>query len=207
MSGRRWSGDPTISRPPTRHNANGVPGGAINSDEVEDEDNLPDVSDSPHPAPPQATRTPPYSQPMNSHPSALLDHLSMEVGPSSSPSRPVVPVQRSASPLPDQSHVHFSVPQNLMTACLQLLQAQAQQSKLKIDYLRRREEREEKESSMRQELERRRFEREQTDRENNKESGMRQRAQLAMELMGNPIVDTSVRQAAVDYLKKLLATD
>ena len=94
-----------------------------------------------------------------------------------------------------------------MTACLQLLQAQAQQSKLKIDYLRRREEREEKESSMRQELERRRFEREQTDRENNKESGMRQRAQLAMELMGNPIVDTSVRQAAVDYLKKLLATD
>ena len=94
-----------------------------------------------------------------------------------------------------------------MAACLQLLQAQVQHSKLKIDYLRRREEREEKESSVRQELERRRFEREQADRESNKESGMKQRAQLAMELMGNPIVDASVRQAAVDYLKKLLATD
>lgn len=94
-----------------------------------------------------------------------------------------------------------------MTACLQLLQAQVQHSKLKIDYLRRREEREEKESSVRQELERRRFEREQADRETNKEFGIKQRAQVAMDLMGNSKVDASVRQAAVDYLKKLLATD
>lgn len=94
-----------------------------------------------------------------------------------------------------------------MPACLQVLQAQVQHSKLKMDYLKRRDEREEKESLVRQELERRRFEREQADRENNKESGMKQRAQLAMEIMGNPIVDASVRQAAVDYLKKLLATD
>jgi ABC-type branched-subunit amino acid transport system ATPase component len=117
----------------------------------------------------------------------------------------MVPAQKPASPQPEQPHIHFTVPQNLMAACLQLLQAQVQHSKLKIDYLRRREEREE--SSARQELERRRFEREQADRENSKESGMKQRAQLAMELMGNPIVDASVRQAAVDYLKKLLATD
>lgn len=199
-----------ITRPPTRHNTNGVPGGAggtVNSDDIEDEDNSLDVLDSPHAPPPQAARTPPYSQPVNAQPSAVLDRLAMEAGPSSSPSRPMVPAQRPASPQPEQPHIHFTVPQNLMAACLQLLQAQVQHSKLKIDYLRRREEREEKESSIRQELERRRFEREQADRENNKESGMKQRVQLAMDLMGNPIVDASVRQAAVDYLKKLLATD
>ncbi|KAF8558205.1 hypothetical protein OG21DRAFT_1595586 [Imleria badia] len=204
---RRWNNDPAIARPPTRHNTNGVPGGPVNSDEVEDEENSLDVSDSPNPVPPQADRTPPYSRPVNPQPSAVLDHLTLEAGPSSSPTRPMVPGQKPPSPQPEQSQIHFSVPQNLMTACLQLLQAQVQHSKLKIDYLRRREEREEKESAMRQELERRRFEREQADRENNKESGIKQRAQLAMELMGNPIVDASVRQAAVDYLKKLLATD
>lgn len=184
-----------------------MPGAAVNSDEVEDEENSLDVSDSPNPAPLQAARTPPYSRPMNPQPSAALDHLTLEAGLSSSPSRPVVPGPKPPSPQPEQSQIHFSVPQNLMAACLQLLQAQVQHSKLKIDYLRRREEREEKECAMRQELERRRFEREQSDRENNKESGIKQRAQLAMDLMGNPKVDASVRQAAVDYLKKLLATD
>ncbi|KAF8134977.1 hypothetical protein EV363DRAFT_1160142 [Boletus edulis] len=204
---RRWHGDPAIARLPTRHNVNGVPGG-LNSDEVEEEENPLDVSGSPHPPLPQAARTPPYSQPVNSQPSTLIERPTVEAGPSSSPSRPIVlGPPKPPSPQPEQSHVHFSVPQTLMGACLQVLQAQVQHSKLKIDYLRRREEREEKESSMRQELERRRIEREQTDRENNKESGMKQRAQLAMDLMGNPMVDASVRQAAVDYLKKLLTTD
>lgn len=207
---RRWNGDPAVTRPSTRHNANGAPGGVggtVNSDEVEDEENSLDISDPPHSAPPQVARTPPYSQPVNSQPAAGLDHITVEAGPSSSPTQPMVPGQKPASPQPEQSHIHFSVPQNLMAACLQLLQAQAQHSKLKIDYLRRREEREEKESSVRQELERRRFERDQADRENNKEFGIKQRAQVAMEVMGNPKVDPSVRQAAVDYLKNLLATD
>jgi hypothetical protein len=95
-----------------------------------------------------------------------------------------------------------------MAACLQLLQAQAQHSKLKVEYLRRREEREEKESSARREVERIRSEREQAEWEHNKESvTIKQRAQLATDLLGNPVVDGSVRQAAVDYLKKLFATD
>lgn len=160
-----------------------------------------------HSAPSQPARTPPYSQPVIPHPPAGLDHPILEVRASSSPARPMITGQGLSSPPPEPSHLHFSVPQNLMAACLQLLQAQVQHSKVKLDYLRRREEREEKESSVRQELERRRFEREQAERENNKESGIRQRAQVAMELMSNPIVDASVRQAAVDYLKKLLATD
>ncbi|KAG9315246.1 hypothetical protein JVU11DRAFT_4380 [Chiua virens] len=202
---RRWNGDPVITRPSTRHHTNSVSGGPVNGDDVEDDENSLDMSEPPPPVLSQPT--PPYSQPVNLQPTVGLDHLAMEVGPSTSPSRPVVPAQRPPSPEPDQSHIHFSISQNLMTACLQLLQVQLQHSKLKIDYLRRREEREQKESSERQELERRRFEKEQAARENSKESGIKQRAQLAMDLMGNPIVDASVRQAAVDYLKKLLTTD
>ncbi|KAG8213083.1 hypothetical protein J3R82DRAFT_11478 [Butyriboletus roseoflavus] len=207
---RRWNGDPAVTRPSIRHNANGAlggVGGTVNNDELEDEENPLDISDPPHSAPPQVARTPPYSQPMNPQPSASLDHFAMEAGHSSSPGRSMVPNQRPASPQPEQSHIHFSVPQNLVAVCLQLLQAQVQHSKLKIDYLRRREEREEKESTVRQELERRRFEREQADRENSREFGIKQRAQVAMEVMANPLVDPSVRQAAVDYLKNLLATD
>lgn len=94
----------------------------------------------------------------------------------------------------------------MLTACLQLLQAQVQHSKFKLDYLRKREEREEKESVARREIERLRLEREQAEWEHNKESvKMKQRAQLATDLLSNPVVDGSVRQAAMDYLKKLFA--
>lgn len=89
---------------------------------------------------------------------------------------------------------------------MQLLQAQVQHSKLKLDYLRKREEREDKESVARREIERLRLEREQAEWEHNKESiKMKQRAQLATDLLSNPVVDGSVRQAAMDYLKKLFA--
>ena len=89
---------------------------------------------------------------------------------------------------------------------MQLLQAQVQHSKLKLDYLRKREEREDKVSVARREIERLRLEREQAEWEHNKESiKMKQRAQLATDLLSNPVVDGSVRQAAMDYLKKLFA--
>lgn len=106
----------------------------------------------------------------------------------------------------DQSSAAVTVPQSMLAACLQLLQSQAQHSKLKLEYLRRREEREEKESAARREMERLRLEREKAEWEHNKESAkMKQRAQLATELLNNPVVDGSVRQAAVDYLKKLFS--
>ncbi|KAI6039820.1 hypothetical protein EDC04DRAFT_2879468 [Pisolithus marmoratus] len=131
------------------------------------------------------------------------------------PSAPSIPIQPAARtfthPSVDQ-RAHLShlpllpVPQSMLAACLQLLQAQAQHSKLKLEYLRRREEREEKESLTRREMERLRLEREQAEWEHNKESvKMKQRAQLATDLLNNPVVDNSVREAAVDYLKKLLS--
>ncbi|KIJ66686.1 hypothetical protein HYDPIDRAFT_85048 [Hydnomerulius pinastri MD-312] len=207
---RRWNGDPATTRTSTRHGVNGVPGpGGTGIEEVDDDDNPLDISD-PVPDSTPHTRTPSYSQSNNSQTSNGPGLLAADAGSSSSPSRAVISNQHQhpVSPQPDQSLVNFAVPQNMMAACLQLLQAQSQHSKLKLDYLRRREEREEKESSARQEIERLRLEREQAEWEHNKESiKVKQRAQLATELLGNPVVDGSVRQAAVDYLKKLFATD
>ncbi|KAI6099706.1 hypothetical protein F5141DRAFT_1066518 [Pisolithus sp. B1] len=140
------------------------------------------------------------------HASTIPDIIVPETRPSSSGSRAlasnVTPMQLQA----DQSSTAVTVPQSMLAACLQLLQAQAQHSKLKLEYLRRREEREEKESAARREMERLRLEREKAEWEHNKESvKMKQRAQLATELLNNPVVDGSVRQAAVDYLKKLFS--
>ncbi|KAF9237605.1 hypothetical protein BU15DRAFT_88618 [Melanogaster broomeanus] len=211
---RRWNGDPATTRTPTRHNGNGPPssGGAGRVEEVDDEDNSLDMSEPPPPPPPpqpQHTPSPSYSQPMSSQHFTVEDHAVVaEAGASRSPNRSVPSFQKPVSPQPEQSLVNFSIPQNLMAACLQVLQAQAQHSKLKLDYLRRREEREEKENSARQEMERIRLEREQAEWEHNKESiTIKQRAQLATDLMSNPVVEGSVRQAAVDYLKKLFVTD
>lgn len=95
-----------------------------------------------------------------------------------------------------------------MAACLQLLQAQVQHSKLKLEYLRRREEREERDSIARKDAERARLEREAAEWEHTKETAnLKNRAQLATDVLANPVVDGSVRQAASDYLKRLFASD
>ncbi|KAF9223489.1 hypothetical protein BS17DRAFT_767339 [Gyrodon lividus] len=199
-----WNGDPATTRTLTRHNGNASASGGVGCvEEVDDEDNALDMSMS-EPPPAAHTRTPSHSRPMSSQHFTGTDHATGEAGASNSPNRLVALNHKPVSPQPEQSPVNLSIPQSLMTTCLQLLQAQAQHSKLKLDYLRRREEREEKESSARREMERIRSEREQADWEHNKESiTIKQRAQLATDLLSNPVVDGSVRQAAVEYLKKL----
>jgi hypothetical protein len=53
-----------------------------------------------------------------------------------------------------------------------------------------------------------RLERETAQWEHNKHSAdIKQKADRAIELLGNPAVDPSVKQAAGDYLKKLFATE
>jgi len=93
----------------------------------------------------------------------------------------------------------------MMAACLQLLQTQAQHSKLKLEYLRRREEREERDSAARRDAERARLEREAS--ETKETANVKHRAQLATDVLANPVMDGTVRQAAADYLKRLFASD
>jgi len=96
------------------------------------------------------------------------------------------------------------ITQGLLQAYLQILQAQTQTSKLKLDLLRRREDREERECVQKREMERMKLEREAAEFEHNKQSTiMKQKADRAIELLGNPSVDPSLKQVAGDYLKRL----
>ncbi|KAH7925486.1 hypothetical protein BV22DRAFT_1011093 [Leucogyrophana mollusca] len=196
---RRWHGDPATTRPINRNpNAIGTSSVGGGGDEGEDDEPIPDYQD-PNPTTITQSRTPTYSFRSQSVPEYVLP----EAGPSNAGSRISTVV---SSPSNDQSLVNFTVPQNMMAACLQLLQSQSHHSKMKLDYLRRREEREEKDTAARRELDRTRQEREAAEWEHTKQTAnVKHRAQLATELLGNPTVDASVRQAAGDYLKKLFA--
>lgn len=210
---KRWENDSHSTG--SRHTTNGGSGTApVGGGDDDDDDRTPDVVET-APNQPKTLITQSYTRPLsqpqpqpqpqlvNSHMSTVPEILPPETRPSSSGSRTLA----SNHPSPaDPPPANVPVPHHMLTACLQLLQAQVQHSKFKLDYLRKREEREEKESIARREIERLRLEREQAEWEHNKESvKMKQRAQLATDLLSNPVVDGSVRQAAMDYLKKLFA--
>lgn len=89
---------------------------------------------------------------------------------------------------------------------MRLLQAQQEDSKVRLEYLRRREEREESESRIRMEMERRREEREEREHEAKmRGERVRQKSEIATEILSNGAVEGSVRSAAGEYLKKLFA--
>ncbi|KAG2058506.1 hypothetical protein BDR06DRAFT_1018300 [Suillus hirtellus] len=225
---RRWNGDPatTSTRPANRQN--NVPG-ATNSHGGEDDDD--DSLEATEPTPILQPQIQPQSAPSHPQPQVQQVHSQarpptfvftsqpsianktntnelpiQEAGSSNTPSRAVFP--NVPSPSSDTSVINFTLPQNMMAACLQLLQAQVQHSKLKLEYLRRREEREERDSTARKDAERARLEREAAEWEHTKETAnVKHRAQLATDVLANPVVDGSVRQAAADYLKRLFASD
>lgn len=96
----------------------------------------------------------------------------------------------------------------MLSTYLQFLQVQTQTGKMKLEYLRRREEREEKESVQRREMERMKLERETAEFEHSKHSAnTKQKADRAIELLSNPSIDASVKHAASEFLKKLFSSD
>ena len=98
--------------------------------------------------------------------------------------------------------------QTMTSTCVRLLQAQAEDNKLRMEYLRRREEREDVESCMRREAEKRRQEREVVEGERLQQMAtMKSKWDLATELLSNPSVEASVRQVAGEFLKKLFTND
>lgn len=143
----------------------------------------------------------------HTHPSAIPGAPNHRDSIASLPQSPTAGAA-ALQPAADAGLVHVTLTQGMVSTYLQFLQAQTQTSKLKLEYLRRREEREERESSQRREVERLRLEREAAEWEHSKQAAtVKQKADRAIELLGNPIVDASVKQAAGDYLKKLFTTD
>jgi hypothetical protein len=208
----RWHGDPaTARRAVTRHGVGGVSTSTAGEDADADEDTIMDYPES---APLDSTSVPngmnglppdqgppmPFMNPQNAQnpkdAGLSLPYAQTAAG-SSTQARPA-----------DQTPVNISVTQGMLTTYLQYLQTQSQTSKLKLEYLRRREEREEKESVQRRELERLRMEREAAQWEHSKQSAdAKQKADRAIELLSNPIVDASVKQVAGEYLKKLFTAE
>lgn len=81
----------------------------------------------------------------------------------------------------DQAMVNLSITQGMMSTYLQFLQVQTQTGKMKLEYLRRREEREERESAQRRDMERLKMEREVAEFEHNKQkANMQQKADRAL---------------------------
>ncbi|KAF9453431.1 hypothetical protein P691DRAFT_658410 [Macrolepiota fuliginosa MF-IS2] len=108
----------------------------------------------------------------------------------------------------DPPVVNITITQSMLSTYLQFLQVQTQTGKMKLEYLRRREEREEKESVQRREMERMKLEREAAEFEHSKHSAnTKQKADRAIELLSNPSIDASVKHAASEFLKKLFASD
>ncbi|TRM64242.1 hypothetical protein BD626DRAFT_491202 [Schizophyllum amplum] len=115
------------------------------------------------------------------------------------------------SPAGHEGPVTITLTQPMLAAYMQFLQTQTQNlqvqtqtNKLKLDYLRRKEEREERESRERYEVERLRVEREEREHEHTKHAAsVKQKSDRAIDLLGNPAVDPSIKQVAGDYLKKL----
>ncbi|OAX37996.1 hypothetical protein K503DRAFT_857010 [Rhizopogon vinicolor AM-OR11-026] len=217
---RRWNGDPATTRPTNRSNTAGVTNSHGGEDDDDDPLEIPDptpilqprsASSHPHsqaqqPQVQSQSRTPAFafsSQSSTANKTNAYELPLQEAGSSNTPSRTVV--SNLPSPSIDPSLVNFTLPQNMMAACLQLLQTQAQHSKLKLEYLRRREEREERDSAARRDAERARLEREAS--ETKETANVKHRAQLATDVLANPVMDGTVRQAAADYLKRLFASD
>ncbi|KAG7089865.1 hypothetical protein E1B28_011508 [Marasmius oreades] len=107
----------------------------------------------------------------------------------------------------DNTPVTITLTQGMLETYLNFLRVQTQTGKMKLEYMRRREEREESESNQRREVERLKAEREAQQFEHNKQSAMtKQKTDKAIELLRDPHVDSSVKHSAGEYLKKLFET-
>ncbi|KAJ7221008.1 hypothetical protein B0H12DRAFT_1205488 [Mycena haematopus] len=216
---RRWHDDPATTKPIATRGAGSSSLNAMGGDDPDvDDDQTLDFSDSPNgsgglshppPPPPAQQQMPSYITPQQTlrdtapPPPVTARAPSPPVAPPVPTPLPPVPVSVPPASTSEQALVNIPLTQGMISAYLQFLQVQTQTGKQKLEYLRRREEREERESQQRRELERARMERETAEFEHNRTTAnIKQRADKAIELLGSSVVDASVKQAAGDYLKK-----
>lgn len=190
----RWNGDPATTQRPVPRNSNNGQLRSIGTEDGAPEDEV--SFEYPHSSGSSESRPHHVSQRAHSTNNSIPPESKAPSGGSGS------------NKTPDQPSLNVTLPENMIAACFQLLQTQSQQSAVKLEFMRKREEREEKDSQHRKEFERVRQEREAAEWELKKRTAdVTQKSQLATELLANPAVDSSVKQAAGDYLKRLFAVD
>ena len=212
----RWHGDPNVRRPPALPRPMRPPTLPLQHTQASEPPQEPTLPTEDSPVLDRATADPtvthferiPYDLQYPSAPDPGEAILSPPQTPSTVPvgQHHLEPYAPSTTPFAIATEQPPA--QTLVTACMRLLQAQADDSKMRLEYMQRREEREEADSRMRMEMEKKRQEREAADSERLQQNAkMKQKSELATELLSNPNVDPSVKAAAGDYLKKLFAND
>lgn len=168
-----------------------------------DDDQTLDFSDSPNASAGQQLSHPPPPPPPQQMPSYITPQQTLrDTAPplpvtTRAPSPPPAPLMPTPLPVPvpvpvppastsEQALVNIPLTQGMISAYLQILQVQTQTGKQKLEYLRRREEREERESQQRRELERARMERETAEFEHTRTAAnIKQRADKAIVSAGS----------------------
>lgn len=173
----RWHGDPATTRPiQSRTNGQGPPSSTA-VDDADDDDQTPMDFASADPI--QMTNgingiANDRSHPMNNYinPQTLREIPPLPTSPTSAAGGPAQPIASSSSvaSTSDPTIVNIPVTQGLLHTYLQFLQVQTQTGKMKLEYMRRREEREERESALRRDMERLKMEREAAEFEHNKQT-------------------------------------
>ncbi|KAF8624527.1 hypothetical protein AX15_005838 [Amanita polypyramis BW_CC] len=208
---RRWHGDPATTRPiQSRTNGQGA-STSVTVEEADPDDDQPTMDFS-------STDPIQMSNGINGLPHDRSHHMNTYFNPPNPRDIPPLPTSPSAAGGPTQPNpsssstisatdstiVNIPVTQSLLQTYLQFLQVQTQTGKMKLEYLRRREEREERESVLRRDMERLKMEREAAEFEHNKQTvNTKQKMDRAIEVLGNHTLDPSLKQAAGDYLKRL----
>ncbi|KAG6861356.1 hypothetical protein C0995_001089 [Termitomyces sp. Mi166 len=224
---RRWHGDPATTRPVQPRTASTVGPGQNGADDLDlDEDppqiNFPDTTMMPnginnsvsHERPhPNLQNSMNYINPQTTLREPVITHSSTSPlagasgsGPPNGITNPVPPTPSSSTALSSSDPVvmNFTIPQGMLSTYMQYLQVQTQTGKMKLEYMRRREEREEKESAHRREIERLRMERETAEYEHQKyKAAQDERTNRALSLLENPNLEEGIRKAAGEYLKSL----
>ena len=105
----------------------------------------------------------------------------------------------------EQTVVHLTgLTQSLIATYAHMLQSQSEDSRAKLEFMKRRDEREQEDSRLRRDTDKRREEREVLELERARErEKIKQKSELATELLSKPNVDAGVKEAAADFLKKL----
>lgn len=94
--------------------------------------------------------------------------------------------------------------QTLIASYAHMVQSQSQDSRAKLEFMKRRDEREQEDSRLRREMEKRKEDREIAELERARErEDIKQKSGIATELLSTPNLDGEVREAAANFLKKL----
>ena len=105
----------------------------------------------------------------------------------------------------EQTLTHLTgLTQSLIASYAHMVQSHSEDRRAKLELMKRKDEREQEDSRIRREMDKRREEREVVELERARErEKIKQRSDLATELLSNPNVDSGVKEAAADFLKKL----